>query len=113
MGNKPVRVDLQIVKATIDSLLERRHLTEKWLYERIQMSKNGYREMWERASVKATALQDIADAFALELEQLLTGAALTAQAPAEPPPTHRRGRFLEERVDDLEARMNALERIKA
>jgi DNA-binding Xre family transcriptional regulator len=113
MGNKPVRVDLEQVKATVDTLLDKRKLTEKWLYERIQMSKNGYREMWERGSVKATALQDLADAFGVQLDQLLTGEAVAAQVAAEPAAGYGRSRFLEERVDELEARMQALERIKA
>ena len=113
MGKKPVRVDLERVRATIALELERRKLTEKWLYERIGMSKNGYREMWDRGSVKATALQDIADAFGITLDHLLTGDPNGTDGVAEPLATYGRPRYLEERVADLERRIQEIEVRKA
>ncbi len=110
---KPVRVNLELVKETVDRLLQERGLTEKWLYEKIDMSKNGYREMWVRASVKATAMQDIADALRLTLEELLTGG---PKAPgtmaAEGSAPYGQHLYLEQRVDQLEQRLKDLERRK-
>jgi hypothetical protein len=109
--SKPIRVDLQQVKATVDGVLLARKLPERWLYERIGMSKNGYREMWYRNSVKATALQDIADAIGYTLGQLL-GESPAGDTVSDPAGAYRRP-FLEERVEDLERRLRALEKSKA
>jgi len=109
---KPVRVDLETLKATVDGLLKERQLPEKWLYQAVGMSKTGYREMWQRGSVKATTIQAMADAFRLTLEQLLGGHTPAAAPMAMEPAAMYNKRYLEDRVFDLEQRIQALERSK-
>lgn len=99
------------LRGRVDKLLADRKLTTKWLYERIGMTKTGYRQMWERDTVKYMTLVEIADALRVPLNELLgmEGASTTA---GEPAPAYGGRRYLEERVDELERRMAELERKK-
>ncbi len=99
------------LRGRVDKLLADRKLTTKWLYERIGMTKTGYRQMWERDTVKYMTLMEIAEALRVPMPELLDmqGAASTT---AEPAAEYRVRRYLEDRVDELERRMAELERKK-
>lgn len=113
----PVEVEKSTI-ATVDGLeqrvekiLEARKLTLKWLYDRIGMSKTGYRQMWQANSIKVTVLLDIARALQLDVRDLLYAEApeklpLLAKEPSAP--YQARPRYLEDRVADLERELHDL-----
>lgn len=108
-NSTPVR--LAWLRERVDKLLADRKLTTKWLYERIGMTKTGYRQMWERDTVKYLTLVEIASALRMPLNELL-GLQTATSATAEPSAEYRVRRYLEDRVDELERRMAELERKK-
>jgi hypothetical protein len=74
------------------------------------MTKTGYRQMWERDTVRYVTLEAIATALRVPLADLL-GQEQPTTALAEPAAQYRR-QYLEDRVDDLERRMQDMERKK-
>lgn len=94
----------------VEKILKARKLTTKWLYERIGMSKTGFRQMWGNDSIKVTVLLDIAAALRVNVNDLLYADAPEAiPTTAEPPATYQaRPRYLEDRVADLERELQVL-----
>lgn len=97
---------LGAMRRRVENLLTERGMTTKWLYEGIGMSKVGYRQMWERDSIKVRSLVSIARRLGVTVSWLM-GEGAPDQA-AEPPSPYRR-RYLEDRVDELERRMARIE----
>jgi DNA-binding Xre family transcriptional regulator len=95
------------LKARIDALRIKRGLTEKWLYEKVDMTKTGYRQMWERDTLRVVILEDIARHLGTTLVRLMIEEEEPAQA-ADAAATYGRPRYLEERMDELEAEVRAL-----
>ena len=97
------------IEQRVENILKARKLTTKWLYERIGMSKTGFRQMWSNDSIKVAVLLDIAEALRVEVNELLyaTGEQLTVAAQPAPAYTAR-PRYLEDRVADLERELQNL-----
>lgn len=113
--------ELADLYARVQGLIQARKTTAKWLYERIGMTKTGYRQMWEAGSVKLLTLNSMAKAFDMDRDQLLDmkgddTSPAKAQYPtpspssttAEPAPKL----YLEQRVEKLEAVVAALQKRK-
>lgn len=109
MAETSTPVELGWLRDRVDKLLQERKLTTKWLYEKIGMTKTGYRQMWERDTVKYITLQQIAAALRITMPVLL---GLEGVDLAEPAAAYEVKRYLEDRVDELERRMRELERKK-
>jgi DNA-binding Xre family transcriptional regulator len=110
MEDKSPTVQLAWLKARVEKLLADRNLTTKWLYDRIPMTKTGYRQMWERDTIRYVTLEAIARSLQVPVADLITGNP-TAITVSEPQPTYGK-RYLEDRVDELERRMAEMEKRK-
>lgn len=103
--SSPVR--LGWLRTRVDNLLAEKKLTAKWLYELIGMTKTGYRQMWERDSLRVDTLHRIAHALGTTPMDLLADEPRAAPRVSEPVAPYGK-RYLEQRVDDLERDVQAL-----
>lgn len=62
---------LGAMRRRVENLLTERGMTTKWLYEGIGMSKVGYRQMWERDSIKVRSLVSIARRLGVTVSWLM------------------------------------------
>jgi|GEM_PF-4689573 len=95
------------LKARIDDLRIKRGLTEKWLYLKVGMTKTGYRQMWERDTLRVVILEDIARHLGTTLVRLIIPEEQSPQV-AEPVAPYGRAPYLEERMDELESEVRTL-----
>lgn len=109
MEDRSPTARLAWLKARVDKLREGQKHTDKWLYERIGMTKTGYRQMWERDTVRFTTLESIATALNVTVLDLLDKEKPPSSTTAEPATQYGKV-YLEDRVDELERRVAALER---
>lgn len=110
MVGKAPSVTLSAIRTRVDKLLHARGLTAKWLYERIGMSKTGFRDMWTDGTVRFTTLQAIAEALGVDLAALLTDAEPEPRSAVSEPVAPYGGRFIEQRIADLEQQVRDLRR---
>lgn len=110
VGEKSPLATVRGLEQRVENILKARKLTTKWLYDRIGMSKTGFRQMWSNDSIKVTVLLDIARALRVDLNDLLYAEAPEAIPVAQEPPApyQARPRYLEERVADLERELAEL-----
>ncbi len=100
---------LSTVKYRVEKLLSDRGLTQHWLQDRIGVTKTGYREMWQRESVRVVVMQRMAEALGVNLcDLLLADAPELATVAAEAPARYGTGRYLEDRVANLEQELQNL-----
>ena len=108
VGFQP-QASLSVVKERVENLLRQKGLTLTWLQERCELTKTGYREMWQRESVRVVVIQRIAQALGVELAALLDAEDVPLMSVvSEPPATYARPQYLEERVALLERELQAL-----
>lgn len=107
MGDISTTPKLAWLKAKVDELRDRRGFTEKRLYERIGMTKTGYRQMWERDTVRLTVLDQVARVLSTDLVSLLKDEPIAS----EPVEAYgkQRGPYIEQRIELLEQRIQVLE----
>ena len=101
---------LQAVKSLVDAHLEARGLPDRWLYERMKLSKGSYYDMWRRGSVRVDVLLRIVEAMGLTMAQFWVapnGHNAPAAMVAEPAPRYERI-YLEQRVEALEDQVRTL-----
>ncbi len=109
MARKPVPTEVRQVYQRVEKLLDARGLTTKWLYDRVGMSKEGWSNMLQSGSMKLGTLYKVAQALKVEPVTLLIGdTPELATVSAEPPARYGTGRYLEDRVADLEQELQNL-----
>lgn len=107
VGFQP-QAPIGVVKERVEKRLKEKGLTLQWLFERIGVTKTGYREMWQRESVRVVVLQRIAMALSISVDALLSATPAEPTAIASEPVAPYGKRYLEQRVDDLERDVQAL-----
>ncbi|WKZ67129.1 MAG: hypothetical protein QY325_04185 [Flavobacteriales bacterium] len=101
----------------IERHLAARKLPADWLIKRLGMTNGSYYGIFQRGSERYDFLRRVAEAMGLTVVQLLSAPAPKPGADAEPattvtadPPGNYRRRYIEDRIEDLERRMDELER---
>jgi DNA-binding Xre family transcriptional regulator len=107
VGFQPV-AELSRVKGRVEKLLEERKLTLRWLQERVGITKTGYREMWERESVRVVVLVKMAEALGVSVDALLSATDELVSVVADPAAPYGKPKYLEERVAELEEQVKQL-----
>lgn len=109
VGFQP-QASLAEVKQRVEKLVAAKGKTLGWLQQRVGITKTGYREMWQRESVRVVVMQAMAETLGVNMAVLLSADAPdTLPAVSEPLPVYRaKPRYLEERVADLERELQQL-----
>lgn len=103
-------LSVAVLKGRVTGHLEARGLNDKWLYDKLEMSKGSYYDMWRRGSVRADILIRIADALGIELHELVAPPrSSAANSEVREPAAEYRRPFIEERLDKLEERVALME----
>lgn len=103
VGFQPV-ADLATVRVRVENLAQVRGLTMRALQERVGVTKTGWREMWQRESVRVKVLVRIAEALQVPVCALLA----TDAVGHVPHAADGAAVYLEQRVEHLEHALQQL-----